>query len=57
MNDELRATVNKRTSADVLKRVAMESGMISLYQDALWKVKEGITSLEEALSNVRADDI
>jgi type IV pilus assembly protein PilB len=57
MNDELRGQVIKRVSSEVLKRAAMECGMITLYQDALWKVKEGVSSLEEALSNVRADDL
>lgn len=42
-------------SAEALKRMAMAEGMVTLYWDAMGKVKEGITSLEEALSKVKPD--
>ena len=55
LNEDIQALIIKKVSTDVLKKEAVKAGMITLYQDALWKVKEGVSSLEEALSNVRAD--
>jgi type IV pilus assembly protein PilB len=38
-----------------LKRMAMRGGMKTLHQDSLLKVKEGITTLEEAIATVPPD--
>ncbi len=56
MNDELRALTNKSASADLIKAAGIRHGMRTLYQDALWKAKEGITDLKEVMANVRADE-
>ena len=49
MNERLREAIGRGASYQELKRVAVETGMISLYQNGLKKVEQGITGLEEAL--------
>jgi type IV pilus assembly protein PilB len=49
MTEEIRRMVLERTSADNLKRVALEQGMRTLYHDGLIKVAQGLTTLEEVL--------
>ncbi|MBI4230302.1 MAG: Flp pilus assembly complex ATPase component TadA, partial [Planctomycetes bacterium] len=53
--DEIRRLTNERVSSDILRKAAIEAGMIPLYRDALGKVKDGVTSLHEALMTVRKD--
>jgi type IV pilus assembly protein PilB len=43
-----RMTLEKKSSSEI-KRLAVSEGMITLRQDGLAKVKEGITSIEEVL--------
>jgi type IV pilus assembly protein PilB len=38
-----------------LKRIAMKNGMKTLHQASMLKVKKGLTTLDEALSNVPPD--
>ena len=54
-NDELIEAINKEADTAVLKKIAMRGGMKTLHQDSLLKVKEGITTIEEALANVPPD--
>jgi type IV pilus assembly protein PilB len=54
-NEELVAAINKEAETAELKRIAMKNGMKTLHQDSLLKVKEGLTTIEEALSNVPPD--
>jgi type II secretory ATPase GspE/PulE/Tfp pilus assembly ATPase PilB-like protein len=54
-NEELVAAISSGTETSQLKKIAMRHGMKTLHQDALQKVREGITSLEEALSIAPAD--
>ena len=54
-NDELVDAINKEVETAELKRVAMRGGMKSLHQDSLLKVKDGITTLEEAIATVPPD--
>lgn len=53
--EELTAAINKEVEAAELKRIAMRSGMKTLHQDSMLKVMMGITTIEEALSQVPAD--
>lgn len=48
-DDDLRALVLERASADRLRRAGRARGMRTLRDDALAKVRDGTTSLEEAL--------
>lgn len=54
-NNELVEAINKGLEAGELKKIAMRNGMKTLHQDSLLKVKEGLTTLEEALATVPPD--
>ncbi|WP_221030966.1 GspE/PulE family protein [Actomonas aquatica] len=54
-NEELVEAVNREADTAELKRICMKSGMKTLHQDSLLKVKEGVTTFEEAISNVPPD--
>jgi len=38
-----------------LKKIAQGGGMKTLHQDSILKVKEGLTTIEEAIANVPPD--
>jgi type IV pilus assembly protein PilB len=38
-----------------LKKIAMKGGMKTLHQDSLLKVKDGLSTMEEAISTVPPD--
>jgi type IV pilus assembly protein PilB len=54
-SEELTEAINKEVEVADLKRVAMKNGMKTLHQDSMLKVKLGLTTIEEALSNVPPD--
>ena len=54
-NEELIDAINKEAEAAELKKIAMKNGMKTLHQDSLLKVKEGLTTIEEAIANVPPD--
>jgi type II secretory ATPase GspE/PulE/Tfp pilus assembly ATPase PilB-like protein len=54
-SEELVEGINKEAEVAVLKRIAMKNGMKTLHQDSMLKVKMGLTTIEEALSNVPPD--
>ncbi len=54
-NEELVEAINKEAESAELKKIAMRNGMKSLHQDSVLKVKEGLTTLEEAIANVPPD--
>jgi len=54
-DEELVAAINAGAEAAELKRIAMRNGMKTLHQDGLLKVREGVTTMEEALTSVPAD--
>jgi type II secretory ATPase GspE/PulE/Tfp pilus assembly ATPase PilB-like protein len=54
-SEELTNAINQKVEASELKRIAMRSGMKTLHQDSLLKVKLGLTTIEEALANVPPD--
>jgi type IV pilus assembly protein PilB len=54
-NEELVAAINKEAESAVLKKIAQRGGMKTLHQDSLLKVKEGLTTIEEAIANVPPD--
>ena len=53
--EELTEAINKEVEVAGLKRIAMKNGMKTLHQDSILKVKMGLTTIEEALSNVPPD--
>ncbi len=54
-SEELTEGINKELEVAELKRIAMKNGMKTLHQDSMLKVKMGLTTVEEALSNVPPD--
>ncbi len=54
-NEELADAINKEAESAELKKIAMKAGMKTLHQDSLLKVKEGLTTIEEAIANVPPD--
>jgi type II secretory ATPase GspE/PulE/Tfp pilus assembly ATPase PilB-like protein len=54
-SEELTEGINKELEVAELKRIAMKNGMKTLHQDSILKVKMGLTTVEEALSNVPPD--
>ena len=54
-NEELIEAINKEADAAALKKIAMRGGMKTLHQDSLLKVKEGLSTLEEAVATVPPD--
>lgn len=49
LNDEIRTMIIERTPAPTIRQAAIRNGMVSLYHDALQKMLEGKTTLEEVL--------
>ncbi len=54
-NEELIEGINKGLESAELKKIAMRGGMKTLHQDSLIKVKDGLTTLEEAIATVPPD--
>ena len=54
-NNELVDAVNKGLESAELKKIAMRGGMKTLHQDSMLKVKEGLTTMEEAIATVPPD--
>ncbi|HTT56782.1 MAG TPA: GspE/PulE family protein [Opitutaceae bacterium] len=55
VNEELVDGINKGLEASELKKIAIRGGMMTLHQDSMVKVKEGMSTFEEALSTVPPD--
>ncbi len=54
-NGELIEGINKEMESAELKKIAMRGGMKTLHQDSMLKVKEGLTTMEEAVGTVPPD--
>jgi len=54
-NDELIEGINREIETAELKKIAMRGGMKTLHQDSMLKVKEGVSTMAEALSIVPQD--
>lgn len=54
-SEELVQAINSEEEAVVLKRIAMRNGMKTLHQDCMLKVKDGLTTMQEALGTVPPD--
>ncbi len=54
-NEELIEGINKELETAELKKIAVRGGMKTLHQDSLIKVKEGLTTIEEAIATVPPD--
>jgi len=56
-NEDLVKAINAGAETATIKRIAMRTGMRTLHQDSLLKVKEGVTTMIEAISTVPPDMI
>ncbi len=54
-SEELVKAINQEWETAKLKRVAIRNGMKTLHQDSMLKVRDGITSIQEAVSNIPPD--
>jgi type IV pilus assembly protein PilB len=54
-SEELTEAINRKGDVADLKRIAMKTGMKTLHQDSMLKVKLGTTTIDEALANVPVD--
>jgi type IV pilus assembly protein PilB len=57
VNRDIRLLIAKNASEDEIRDAARKSGMKSLYEDGLLKVKAGITKLEEVQKATTTDEI
>ncbi len=56
ISDSVRALILKKADANALKQTAIKEGMRTLRQDALDKVFQGITSIEEMVRAINAEE-
>ncbi|HYC70660.1 MAG TPA: ATPase, T2SS/T4P/T4SS family [Opitutaceae bacterium] len=56
-NEEIVEAINAEVEVADLKRVCMKTGMKTMHQDSMLKVKMGLTTMQDALSNVPPDMI
>jgi general secretion pathway protein E len=56
INDEIRALIIQKTDAATIKKAAVRAGMRTLRGDALDKIFEGTTSVEEILRAINAEE-
>ena len=49
LDDRLREAIVNQADADTIERLAVESGMRTMFEDGLLKVQQGITTLDEVL--------
>ncbi len=56
INDEIRALIIQKTDAATIKKAAVRAGMRTLRGDALDKIYEGITSVEEIMRAINAEE-
>ncbi len=57
MTASIKEIINKSPSPLEIKRAAIAGGMITLRQNALFKMRMGLTTAEEVVGNTVADDV
>jgi len=55
MDDELRSLIMRRADGSQIKKAAEKNGMVSFRDHGIQKVLDGITSIEEVLTNTQVD--
>ncbi len=56
INDEIRALIIQKTDAATIKKAAVRAGMRTLRGDAMDKIYEGITSVDEIMRAINAEE-
>jgi type IV pilus assembly protein PilB len=54
-SEDLTEVINRGVEVAELKRIAIQCGMKTLHQDSMLKVRNGVTTMEEALATVSPD--
>ncbi len=49
MSDTIREMIVERKTSDVIKKQAVKEGMVTMFEDGVQKVLNGVTTLEEVL--------
>ena len=55
IDEDLVRAINTGKDTNDIKKLAMDAGMKTLHQDSMLKVKEGTSTMEEALATVAPD--
>ncbi|MEI7904561.1 MAG: type II secretion system protein GspE, partial [Candidatus Firestonebacteria bacterium] len=55
MNDEIRKAILKKQSSADIKKIALDTGMVSLREAGIRKVRQGMTSIEELFRTTTTD--
>ncbi|MCX5808704.1 MAG: ATPase, T2SS/T4P/T4SS family [Proteobacteria bacterium] len=55
LDDDIRELVLTKVSSDAIRKIAVDKGMMLMYDDAMEKVRRGYTTLEEALNVTQVD--
>lgn len=53
VNDDIRELIMKNADAETIKKKAIENGMVTMFEDAIEKVHNGVTTVEEMLRVVK----
>jgi type IV pilus assembly protein PilB len=56
VNDEVRELISRRASEHAIRKAARDAGMRTLVEDGIQKAAEGLTTLEEVVRVVSADE-
>ncbi len=55
VNDEIRSLILKNSNSHIIKKKALEQGMVTFREHAFEKAAQGLTTIQEALSNTQLD--
>ena len=55
VNDDIRSHIIRSSDGQTIKKEALKQGMISLRNHGIEKVKQGVTTIEEVLTNTQID--
>lgn len=56
ITDEIRPLILSKSDSNLVKKLAIKQGMKTLRQDAVYKVFKGVTSIDEMLRAINAED-
>jgi type IV pilus assembly protein PilB len=56
VNDEVRELISRRASEHAIRKAARNAGMLTLIEDGILKAAQGLTTLEDVVRVVAADD-
>lgn len=54
-NDKIKNAITSKASSEAIRKLAIESGMVTLLEDGIEKIKQGVTTVEEVLRVTREE--